>query len=266
MTINAPTLAREIAAALDWWRACGVDCDFADDARAWLLDAAVVATEPPALKPSSKTALTGVVGEDAENASPGVGRSLAPVRRDFWGESPPANLPAFQEWWMHDPALAQRGLFARVAPRGIAKPLLMVVVPDPEEGDTETLLSGAQGRLLAAMLAAMGVAQDQCYIASALPAHTPMADLPALAASGLDRVLALHITLVEPKKVVLFGQGLANFLDTSQISGHRDDDLREINHGPVSSQVMVTESLAAMLGMPQLKARFWRRWMDWSAL
>lgn len=261
MTIPEPTLAREIAAALDWWRACGVDSDFADDARAWLANPAE--TAPPA---GADSAASPDASRDAAKNHPVAAlpdETARNARRDFWGDSPPTSLAAFQEWWMSDPALAARGLSPRVAPRGGEGAKLMVIVPDPEPVDSAVLLSGPQGRLLTRIFAAMGLAEGECYIASALPAHTPMADLPALAASGLDAVVSHHVKLVAPQKVVLFGHGLTPFLGSAaQNEGHA---LREINHGALRIPVMATETLGAMLDMPQLKARFWRRWMEWSA-
>ncbi|MEM9017931.1 MAG: ABC transporter substrate-binding protein, partial [Verrucomicrobiota bacterium] len=64
-----------------------------------------------------------------------------------------------------------------VPPRGSARPDLMVLVIDPEQNDRELLLSGEKGKLLQRMLAAMGMNEDRVYIASALPRHTPMADV-----------------------------------------------------------------------------------------
>jgi DNA polymerase len=42
--------------------------------------------------------------------------------------------------------------------------------------------------------------------------------------------------------------------------------LREINHNTGKVPVMVSETLDALMDMPRLKARFWRRWMEWSAI
>lgn len=143
----------------------------------------------------------------------------------------------------------------------------MVVVPDPESADRDALLSGPQGRLLARILAAMGLGVEDCYLASALPRHTPMADLAGLAASGMDRVMAHHIALAAPSRLILFGQGLETWLDAflALPETEQRQALRENNQIGGSPAVMVTETLGSMLDMPQLKSRFWRRWMEWSA-
>lgn len=139
----------------------------------------------------------------------------------------------------------------------------MVVAPDPEAGDTDRLLSGPQGRLLDNILKAMEIAPEDCYFASALPAHTPMADLAGLAGQGWGSVLACHIALAKPQRALFFGQGLDGWIEP--LAKDKNHGLREINYAGVTTPVMVTETLASMLGMPRLKARFWRRWIEWSA-
>ncbi|QDH34740.1 hypothetical protein E2E27_10650 [Porphyrobacter sp. YT40] len=166
----------------------------------------------------------------------------------------------FRDWWLASPALETARAFPRIAPRGACEPALMVLVPQPEESDRDTLLSGPQGRLLANILVAMGLAEDAVYIASALPSHTPMADLAMIAASGMDAVTAHHIALVKPARLVAFGTGLAPML-----FGAGEQPLREINHAGGKIPVMSSETLDSLMDMPRLKARFWRRWMEWSA-
>ncbi len=136
----------------------------------------------------------------------------------------------------------------------------MVLVPQPEEHDRATLLEGPQGRLLGNMLAAMGLDDDAVYLASALPCHTAMADLAAISAGGMDAVLAHHIALAAPQRLLVLGTGLTPFLTRV-----KDEILRKSNQTLVNTPTMVSETLEAMLHMPRLKARFWKRWIEWSA-
>jgi DNA polymerase len=262
MTAHPPSFAHEIDAALAFWQAAGVDCDFGDDARAWLLDPAEAAASraADAQPPAGANAAPGA--QAAKRAVLDKGRPPAPRRHDYWGDSPPATLAAFRDWWLQAPDLGA-GSYPRVPPRGTPGAALMVVVPDPESADRDQLLSGPQGRLLARILAAMGLGADDVYLASALPRHTPMADLAGLAASGMDQVLAHHVALAAPARVILFGQGLESWLAPSATP--RAHALRENNQIGSIPAVMITETLGSMLDMPQLKSRFWRRWMEWSA-
>ncbi len=257
------TLAREFEAALAWWQAAGVDCDFTDDATAWLADAPL-----PVPSAGAASARSGAASPHANEmrsrrvaALPAPApEPAAPPRPDLLGDSPPTDLAAFRQWWMETPGLAPASGFARVPPRGEAGAALMVLVPQPEAEDGERLLSGPQGRLLANILSAMGLAESEIYVAAALPCHTPMADLAALAAGGMDAVTAHHIGLVQPRRLVAFGTGLGATLGAPEVHA-----LREINQFGRKTPVMVSETLDAMMDMPRLKSRFWRRWMEWSA-
>lgn len=256
------TLAREFEAALAWWQAAGVDCDFSDDATTWLADRA--AADAPAGRDGEMGPAAGMrKGAGAERArQPLALVEPAPPapRPDLLGESPPADLAAFRRWWMEAPELGPQASFPRIAPRGEAGAALMVLVPQPEAEDRERLLSGPQGRLLAAILAAIGLEESAVYIAAALPAHRPMADLPGMAAAGMDAVTAHHVALVAPARLLAFGTGLAPMLGAAP-----DEPLREFNRAGLRVPAMVSEALDALMDMPRLKARFWRRWMEWSA-
>jgi DNA polymerase len=61
--------------------------------------------------------------------------------------------------------------------------------------------------------------------------------------------------------LLVFGTGLGPMLGQGQ-----EQPLREINQAAGKVRVMVSETLDALMEMPRLKARFWRRWMEWSAL
>lgn len=148
----------------------------------------------------------------------------------------------------------------RIPPRGERGAALMVLVPQPEEHDRERLLEGPQGRLLANILAAMGLDDGAIYLASALPCHTPVADLAAIGASGMGEVLAHHIALAAPKRLLVLGAGLGPLLTDVNLNS-----LGPNNHALGKTPLFMSETLEAMMHMPRLKARFWKRWIEWSA-
>ncbi|MEQ8771821.1 MAG: hypothetical protein RIC51_03150, partial [Erythrobacter sp.] len=181
----------------------------------------------------------------------------------LFGDSPPETLEAFRDWWLTAPGLDMVGPRGRVPPRGTAGAALMVLVVHPEETDREHLLSGSQGRLIEAILAAMGLSGEETYVASALPRFTPMADCAAEAQRGMADVLSRHIEIVAPRRIVAFGAGLAALLapDAKKDYGN----LPILNHKASNKPVLVSEDLESLIGMPRLKARFWRRWIEWSS-
>lgn len=255
MTTETPSSLRDLRAALDWWRAAGVDCDFADEPRDWLekVDSPDVSQQEEAREQSP-----------AATADPPSANSVqtTPEKIDLLGNSPPRSLEDFQKFWLEAPGLDDIGPRGRIAPRGTAHPQLMILVVDPEDSDADRLLSGRQGKLLNNILAAMGVDENAAYIASALPRHTPMADTVAAARRGMDRVTLHHISLVAPERLITFGSGILPLIGhdpTKEISS-----LREINHGSATVPLLASEGLDSLMSMARLKARFWRRWIEWS--
>lgn len=262
------SLVREFEASLAWWRAAGVDCDFTDDATAWLADAPLEAIAKKGAGSAEASTSAPAHSQTGETSSPRTAPAPAApppsVLRNLLGDSPPEDLAAFQKWWIESPDLDTARLNPRIPPRGERGAALMVLVPQPEERDRERLLEGPHGRLLANILAAMGLDDTAIYLGSALPCHTPMADLAAIGAGGMDAVLAHHIALAAPQRLLVLGTGLAAMLGGAH-SNSDDEPLREINYTGGKVPVMVSETLDAMMDMPRLKARFWRRWMEWSA-
>lgn len=253
MTGPDPDLAHELAAYREWWRLAGVDRDFADDVTAWL---APPVADAPAAAPETRPGP--VANAPAET---GLAKNAPPP--DLLGDSPPDSLEAFSEWWLAAPGLDAIGPRGRVPPRGSAESALMVLVVHPEEGDRERLLSGPQGRLLGAILAAMGLAPDEAYLASALPRYMPLPDCAGEARRGMAGVLSHHIALAAPRRIVAFGAGLGALL-----GHHAENDYGNLpifNHRPSNVPVLVSEDLDSLMGMSKLKARFWRRWIEWSS-
>jgi DNA polymerase len=254
----------DITAALAWWREAGVDCDFADAPRQW-----IVAAEAP-LDSAAPTDPDSFPVVKARKAEPPVAPPCLAMGGDRaqW----PQEFAAFAEWWLSEPALDGGQVRGRVAPRGPEAAALMVLVAEPEAGDGDTLLSGPQGRLLAAMLAAMGLSEDQVYVASALPRHMPMADWPDLAAQGLGEVLRHHVGLARPQRIIAFGRHFPPLLWPagleSPLAGNAPTQT-----GPISSHfshegrrvpILVARDLGALLERPIAKGNFWQHWLEWT--
>lgn len=252
--MNEPIIpgARDIAAAFDWWRDAGVDCDYADEPANWLADNSETGACAAAEKP---------VPEARTRPDPTAAPVPVQARADLLGDAPPQDLALFREWWLNHPALDPVGQRGRVPPRGAAGAQLMVLVPDPEEGDSDTLLSQAQGRLLDGFLAAAGMAPDQVYRASVLPRHTPLAEGSAMAEAGFGAVLLHQVALVAPRRVLAFGTNILPLLGHD--AAQDPQSLRKINHEALSVPLLSLEGLDSLLAMPRLKARFWRRWLEW---
>lgn len=246
-------IADKMAAALDWWRDAGVDCDFHDDPADWLAKPAEpepVAEGPRPSPQLQRTAMAEAATTAAAPKAAQIGGNGAPL---------PATLDAFARWWMEEPSLDGGRVAQRVPPRGHAHAAVMVLVAEPEAGDNDTLLSGREGQLLTAMLAAMGFAPDQAYVASCLPRHTPLADWQMLAAQGLGRIVRHHVGLAVPERLFILGGNILPLLGNDLPNSAQNSP--RFNHEGLSVPLLAGPDLATMLARPGAKARIWRDWL-----
>ncbi|WP_374405450.1 hypothetical protein [Pelagerythrobacter sp.] len=246
----APPLSRQFAAAIDWWREAGVDCDFAEDATDWLAPPEDVKPEAEAPPPAKKAAPRPLV--PAANVA-----NVADGKTDW-----PADLAAFREWWLGSDALDAGGAYPRVPPSGPANAALMVIVSQPEDGDGERLLSGPEGALLQGFLRAAGISPEAVYLASLVPRHDPAPDWPAIRAAGYGDVLAHHLGLAAPERILILGRNIPPLLGHDMAQGPAI--LPDFNQESRSIPAMGAGGLADMLRSSKRRERLWRCWLDWT--
>ena len=229
-----------LKSAFDWWAEAGVDSDFTSEAVGWLADPVQERAPPPAppppAPPPSKTPL-----QRALDSAPV--RAIGGERADW-----PGDLPAFREFWMTEPSLADGSTAGRIAPTGDTGAELMVLVGQPDEDDRDTLLSGQQGAMLRAFARAAGIDIARLYLASALPRRTALPDWETLGEAGLAAITQHHISLAAPKRLLVFGRGPA-----SLVAG---------KDAPPFLAAPAFENLARSAGR---RKRFWTQWLDWTA-
>ena len=238
----------DFTGALQWWRDAGVDCDFLDEPRQWL---------------------EGFEDQSAPESPPERprrgGREVAapPPPARFDPATLPGDLSAFGEWWLNEPLLDEGGPGGRLLPQGKAGAKLMVVVDMPEPDDRDLLLSGQQGRLLDAMLRAFGTQRDEVYLASALPRAVPAPDWRAMLERGLGQVLAHHVSLAAPERLLVLGTNVLPLLGHAlpQRSAVSLTFVHEIRQIPI----LASRGLPALLAQPRWKAALWQAWLEWSA-
>lgn len=257
---KARTLIEEFAAAQAWWNDAGVDQDFDDVATDWL------APLDPGPEHDAGVPASQQLSEQKRNSLPPANTAPEPVpvprlggEKSAW----PTDLAGFQSWWLTEPSLDAGGSFPRIAPRGAAGAKLMIIVAEPEEQDSEQLLSGPLGAFLGNMLAAMGISADEVYFAAVLPRHLPMPDWPQLQAGGIGELLHHHITLAAPDKICALGRNIWPLLGHDLTQGPAF--LPDFNHEGRSVPTLGAEGLAELLRSAPRRKRFWQRWLDWTA-
>ncbi len=237
--------AGDFAAAIAWWRDAGVDHDYADESQSWLAE------------PETKG--------DPRQAQPRFEPPPPPPVERMGGpaDTLPSDLAAFAAWWTTEPSLDGGQVAGRVAPRGPAGAALMVLVDHPEADDGERLLSGPQGRLLDAILGALGVPADQAYVASVLPRHMPMPDWAGMQEAGLGDITCRHVALAAPQRLLVLGSHISSLLGHDPTK--TTEPLRQFAHDSASIPALVAPGLATLMARPKGKARLWQQLLDWSS-
>ncbi|WP_284125655.1 uracil-DNA glycosylase family protein [Parerythrobacter aestuarii] len=259
MTAQSPLIsADEIAGAIEWWRLAGIGTDALDEPSGWLdvetAPATADATTAPAPAPPPKPAPPPPrsIGAEIE------GLAKVPGKPGDW----PDELATFQRWWFEDENFAPTGAFPRIAPRGAVNAPLMVVVGEPEETDSDRLLGGPQGQVLTGFLRAAGLAVDSIYFASVLPRHTLRPDWGEVAGAGYGQLLAHHIGLVAPQRLIVFGRDILALIPHE--SAQDPASLRVFNHDGRSIPLLPTRDLANLARRGGFRSQFWRQWLDFS--
>jgi uracil-DNA glycosylase len=139
----------------------------------------------------------------------------------------------------------------------------MVLVDHPEADDSQLLLSGQLGKLLGAILAAIGIASDQTYFASVLPRHMPHPDWAELAQTGLPELTRQHIALAAPQRLICFGHPISSLLGHDPAKSA--DGFTQITHSHGAVAALMAPGLEDLMGRPRVKARLWQALLAWQS-
>ena len=223
----ANTDGSSITSALGWWELAGVDTLVEDAPRNWFQ---APAAEAPVASPRAAPPAESRFPEDLE----GLVRWILD----------PSNLPALGP--------------ARVAPAGSAATRLMILtdMPDAEDHPADALLSGSYGNLFVRMLAAIGLARDDVYLASLVPAHQPGGLIDSATEAELGEIARRHIALAKPKALLLLGDTTTRALigtNLPQARGVKHD----LNLKGGTTQAVATFHPRFLLTQPARKADAW---------
>lgn len=192
------------ASALEWWRDAGVDAIIDEAPRNWLARPALA----PAIDPNVPIA-------DAV---------AAPARL-------PDTLEAFAQWRVGPNAPEAGWHGTPLAAQGDAASDIMIVIdmPEREDGETGQLMSGAAGRLFDRMLAAIGRERASVYLVALCAARPASARIAPEIEARLGEILAHHVALAAPKRVLLMGNAPSRALLGMDFLRARGG-LRSLNH------------------------------------
>lgn len=222
------------ASAAEWWRDAGVDMLVDETPRDW--------TAAPAVARRAATA-------------PAVAEPVAVAL--------PATLAAFIDWRTGPDAPEAGWPGTPLAAAGDPQSAIMVLVdmPDREDGEAGTLLSGAAGRLFDRMLAAIGRTRSDIYLASLCTARPIAGRLSLESEARLTEIARHHVALAAPRRLLLLGNAPSRALSGADVARGRGG-LHSINLA-IGQYSVTVETVASfhprlLLERPAEKARAWK--------
>ena len=221
-----------------WWELAGVDSAVGNEAVDWL-------------------ALDAKPGTVSQVPAKQVPQPELPVKaKTDW----PQNIEALRRMISEGAALPGNAFGNRmVTPVGPENAKLMVIsdLPDADELAAGELRSGATGKLLERMLAAIGVKLSDCYwttLGTTIPATGELPDsvLPELAA-----FVRHQVSLVDPESFIILGSSACRALLGLELMEARGN-LQDFNHDGGKKAVLTTFHPRTLIARPQMKAQAWK--------
>ena len=228
---------------LGWWAEAGLIDPASDTPFHWLaplesgVSLAAVAAPRPADQPTARA----------------IAPAIVPARTSL-----PTNLADFDRWIAEASDFPGRDWSIRpVLPSGPVNAPLMLLGDAPDPGDIEVgrLFSGAQGKLVDAMLAAIGLTRDACRIGSIALTRPIGGRLDGPDAERLSLLARHHIALARPRSLLLVGQQSAQLIAGEGISPQP----RQLgfNHEGVTVAAFAVHHPRLLLERPLLKRTAW---------
>ena len=217
----------EARSALAWWLDAGVDVAVQEDPRDWLRP-----PPPPSVQPAAAPAAPNVAEPSAD--------TLADLQS--WLASS-ANLPL------------AAGAARRIAPHGPENAAVMLLSDRPalEDATAGQPIGGNAWALTQRMLAAIGISADDAYSASLACFHTPGARMSDQDREACAEIARRHIRLVQPKRLLLFGDG-----PSLALLGKRVLQARGHAHKVEGVRAVVTFHPRELINRPSNKSLAWQ--------
>lgn len=240
----------------DWWSLAGLDALVGEETAGWLVlppaNDAAVAKPKTKLSLAAEPELAPLPAVLQRQETPQAVQDKGPVVfPDDWTE--------FQRWLAEGTDVPGSQWDARrILPVGAAGAPLMLLTAWPEIDDQRDgmLFSGAAGKLLDAMLQAIGRTRGECYVASLAVTRPAGGRCDGEDAAELDRLLWHHLRLAKPERLLLIGGDIVRMTASTALPDARGK-LLNINQDGGKLEAVAVAHPAMLLARPAQKAAAW---------
>lgn len=238
----------------DWWSLAGVEALVGEQPAGWL------AVPPANDAAASRPKRVADAAPEPQQLPAALQRQQAEQVAEPKGPvALPGDWDEFRQWLaMSDEVPGSQWDARRVLPVGDAAAPLMLLTAWPEIDDQREgqLFAGAAGKLLEAMLQAIGVMRSQCYAASLAVTRPPGGRIDARDAAELDRLLWHHVRIARPQRLLLIGSDIVRMATGLALPDARGK-LLDLNQDGGKVETIAVTHPAILLARPAQKAAAW---------
>lgn len=231
-----------------WWRDAGLHSATSAEPHGWLKQESA-----PAEAPSPRVAPPAPVQRIAEAAP--VAPARAPASRAM-----PHDLPAFLAWLAEDEAQPEAAWGGRLWLPAASEhaPLLVISeMPDDGAGESDLPFAPQAGKLVQAMLGAIGTTADQVAFAPLATRRPPGGLIDETAFDTLTARMRHYLALARPQAVLLLGDRTSRALIAAQGAG-KAGQLPVIHHKDGTVPAAAIAGLELLMRRPMAKAASWQ--------
>lgn len=251
-----------ISSYLGWWSAAGLVDSVGDEACDWL------SAVPPAVATASNVAVPAVpatrstvtLNDAGRLVAPEIGAAVPVAMAKAALQGPlPDDLDGFDSWLASRPALpGAMWSGPPVLPYGPVAAPLMIMSDAPDEDDLVqgALFAGAPGRLLDAMLAAIGLTREAVRVASIALTRPPAGRIEGADSDTLLAMARHQISIARPRHLLLLGQQTCSLL-TGEVVPPDGLGQRQINLSGGMRAAIAIHHPRLLLKQPLLKRPAW---------
>lgn len=240
--------AEEVAEAYAlWWREAGLHSATSAQAHGWLAEPAMEARAPvPQARVAEPTTVTP------------IRQVTAPIAARASTQGMPGDLTEFCAWLGHDQPESDWSGPLYLPPEALnARLLVLVDMPDDEPAGPLMPLAAPAARFLSAMLAAIGVSDEDSAVAPLAMRRPPGGLLDEKLTATLAARMRHYLGLARPRAAIILGDRTSRALIAAQVSPSIGN-LPEINHAAGTLPVAALAGPQLLMTRPLAKAASWQ--------